>query len=464
MQLQFPTVFANTIDPYIPEVWANESLMILQDNLIAANLVKRDFQPMVARMGDTVNTRAISTFVANRKVNSDNVTDQDAVATNVPVVLNQHIHVSFVLKDGEMSMSFKDLVSEFLRPALIAEGKLLDQVVIGQSANFLGKAVGGLGTMTKTNVSDYIVDAFTKANTQKIPEDGRSMIWTPSAYGLGLKNSLFVQANTSGDGGNALANADLGRKFGFSNYLSTLAAEVGTGTNTQVTGAINNAAGYAAATTALTVDGFSAAITSGSFISINGIPYRVASTTGGATPTVITIQSPGLQYAVADNDVVTVITPGAVNLSGGYAAGYTKTIALDGFGSNKLPVVGQPIAFGTATDTYTIVRVTALSATACTILLDRALDAAIADNDIAAVGPVGTYSFGFHRDAIALVCRPLAPVPTGAGAQCAVVNWNGLSVRVTMTYDGLAQGLRITVDFLCGVKTLNTDLGVVMLG
>lgn len=462
-KLQFHTVYANTVDAYIPELWANEALMILEDRLLAANLCKRDFEDKVQKYGDTINTRLLSTFTAKRKIASDDVTDQNAIATNVQVVLDQHVHVSFVLKDAEISLSFKDLATEFLRPALIEEGKFLDQIVLGQAGNFLAKAVGGLGTMTKTNVSDYITDAFTKMNLQKVPEEDRSMIWTPTAYGLGLKNSLFVQANTSGDGGNAQRRGDLGTKFGFTNYFSTLASEVAAGNVTRVMGEINGG-NITAGSTSLTVDGFSAAISNGSFISINGIPYRVVSTTGGATPTAITIASPGLLYDVADNDDVYSMTPGDVNNVAGYAAGWNKEILVDGFTTTKVPGVGQMIAFGTGAPVYTVIQSTYTGAGAATLLLDRSLELAIADGDKVAVTGIGTTSFGFHKEAIALVVRPLAQVPEGAGARCSVINYNGLSVRVTIAYDSKAQGLRITVDFLCGVKTLNPNLGVLMLG
>ena len=34
----------NDNDAYVPEVWAEESLMILENNMVAANLVYRDFE------------------------------------------------------------------------------------------------------------------------------------------------------------------------------------------------------------------------------------------------------------------------------------------------------------------------------------------------------------------------------------------------------------------------------------
>lgn len=72
-------------------------------------------------------------------------------------------------------------------------------------------------------------------------------------------------------------------------------------------GALNDAAGGTAADLSITVDGFSAAIPNGARLTIAGHDtiYYVVSTTGGATPTAITI-TPGLEDVVADDAVITV--------------------------------------------------------------------------------------------------------------------------------------------------------------
>lgn len=36
----FPA-FSNSVDPYVPEFWANESLAILEENMVMAKLVHR---------------------------------------------------------------------------------------------------------------------------------------------------------------------------------------------------------------------------------------------------------------------------------------------------------------------------------------------------------------------------------------------------------------------------------------
>lgn len=457
--VNFHTFFANSVDPYSPEAWAQESLAVLEDNIMAAGLVNRDFEETIASFGDTVNTRQPAMFQAKRKTVDDDVEEQNASATNVAVVLNQLVHVTFLLRDAERSLAFKDLVTEFLDPAMKAQAKFLDQIVLGQLPQFLGNAVGGLGSISSSNVRDRILAGRNKMNVNKAPEENRNLIWTPNSETEALKLDLFVSAQNVGDGGQALQTAALGRKFGYDNYMSQLGASVPTTAVTAATGAINNASGHAVGATSVTVDGFSAAIPAGSWVSIDGQPYRVVSTTGGATPTAIVISSPGLRAAVVDNAVVKTTQAGAVNLSGGYAAGYAKYIAFDGL--TATPAVGQLVSF-TTSPTSAIYTITDVTST--TMQLDRPLEAALADNDAVNVGPAGEYNFGFTRNAISLIVRPLAVVPAGMGAMSAVINYNGLSMRATLSHDGVKQGVRVTLDMLCGVKVLNTALGVPILG
>jgi hypothetical protein len=42
-------------DAFIAETWALEGLAILEENMVAANLVHRDFENEIARFGDVVN-------------------------------------------------------------------------------------------------------------------------------------------------------------------------------------------------------------------------------------------------------------------------------------------------------------------------------------------------------------------------------------------------------------------------
>lgn len=452
----FNAVFDDFPDAYIPELWANESIAILEENMVIGNLVHRDFSTVIASYGDVVNTRKPGEFKAVRKTASDNVTVQANTATNVPVVLNQHIHTSFIIKDADQSKSFKDLITEYLWPAMLSIAREIDLILLAQVHQFLSNSGGQLGGLSGTTADDYLLDTRQTLNINKAYDTNRRLILGTRSETQLLKDRNFTQAYAVGDDGTALREASLGRKYGFDIFMAQNTPYVPTG-GTVVTGAINGG-NLAVGTTALTVDGLAAAITVGTWLTIAGdmTPVQVVSTTGGATPVAIVI-SRGIKTAILDNAVITLYTPGAVGSAGAQAIGYSKYIVTTG----AIPV-GAPVTFGT--DLTTVYGVIDYDVTAGGILLDRPLELAVANSAAVNVGPAGSYNLAFHRNAIALVNRPLALPMTGTGARSGVANFNNMSMRVTFTYDGNKQGTLVTVDTLMGVKVLDKLLGAVMLG
>lgn len=453
----------NSIDSFIPEIWAMEALRLLEENIVVPMLVYTDYSSQVAREGETIHISKPSAFSVHRKTADDDVTTQAAVSTQVDVVLNQNPHVSFIMKDAEMSKSQSNLIEQFLRPAILEMARFYDKITLGTCAQFLGNRVGSLGTLAAANVKGRMLETRTKMNNNLAPEFGRNLIWTPNSEAVALELDAFLTADKVGDAGTKLREASLGRLLGFDNYMCQNATSTdASSVNYDNTGLINNSGGYAVGTTSLVVDGFSGGSkVGGGWITINGYPYRVVSTsdtTGNTTG--ISIASPGLAAAVANNDVVIYYTPAAVNNASGYDAGYAKTIAYDG--ATKKPVRGSIVSFGTSS---TAALYTVIEATSTTVLLDRPLEAALSDDDKMHVAPEGDYNFAFCRDAIALVNRPLQLPPSGLGVNAGIaVLPSGLSIRVVISYDPVAQGVRVTLDALCGTKVLYQEQGAVLLG
>lgn len=444
----------NELDPYNPEIWARESLELLVENMIMGQLVYREFSNEIADAGDVVNTRMPAEFVMKRKGMEADVTVQNARAVNVPVKLNQHLHTSFFLRDRQMATGFKNLVAEFLVPAVQSIARGVDLILSTQSYQFMGNAVGQLGTISSSNVKGYILDARQVAFNNKLPND-RNMIWTGSSEKAALDLDLFTSSEKVGDEGTAMREGSLGRKFGFNNFAAQNQPEITTTTDLVIGAA---SASAAAGATSLSVDGLSAAITDGTWFTVEGdnIPHKVTGTTGGATPTAIAF-TPALVRAVENDAVVTIYDPGKVNLTAGYDAGHELPIVVDDF--TLAPQVGQGVSFGTQDHVYGIIEATTTS-----ITLDRPLEASVANDVTVNLLPAGSYNLGFDRGAIALVTRPLEVAPARLGPLCYVANAYGLSMRVTMSYEGRGQGILVTVDLLCGVKTLNTNRGILMYG
>lgn len=304
-----------------------------------------------------------------------------------------------------------------------------------QVHQFYANSGGHLGGMDATNGDDYLLEVREALNDNKVPDANRRGIITNRSETKLLSQDKFTTADKIGDNGTTLRSASLGQLYGFDLVRAFNQPYVAGGLTT-VNGAVNLAAGYDVGAVTMVVDGLSAAITAGTFFTVVGddTPQLVVSTVGGATPTSITF-TPGLKHAVADNAVVKLQPKGAVNFAAGYATKYAKSIAFDGV--SWTPRVGQAVTFGTDyTRVYGIIELE----DSTHLILDRPLEAGIADNDAINFGPAGAYNFFFQREALALVNRPLAQPMAGTGARSAVVNYGGVSMRVVFTYDGNKQG------------------------
>lgn len=459
---------ANSLTAYNPELWANESVAILLENLVAAQLVHTDFRNEVASYGDVVNTRKPGEFTAKRKVDTDDVTIQDATATNIQVELNQHWHTSFLIRDGEMSKSFKDLRAEYLEPAIWSIAQAVDKVVLGQYAQFLANTEGSQGAFSSTTAQQYIVDAHKRMNINKVPLGNRNFFLNPSLEAEMLKTDIFVSAEKLGDQGTALREASLGRRLGFNFFqVQNMASVTGQLDAAASTSLVDNASGYSAGATTIHIDTGGSNVSAGQWVVFgdDGTPQHITAVANLSTDDLDLTISPGLKRAVANDDTMKIYASGAVNQTSsptGYAAGWAKEIVVDGFTGSAVEV-GQIVTFGTTTTKYVVIDVTESSGNTVGITLDRPLEAAIADGLSVNTGPGGEYGLACDRPAIALISRPLAMPETNL-ANAAVANFGGLGLRVVQTYDGTKQGHLITVDLLGGIKVLDNSRGVVLIG
>ena len=459
------TVFDNDLEAWVPEIWANESLMVLENAMVMMQLVHRDFSNEIQQFGDIVNTRRPGKFYAKRKGTNDDIESQDATAVNVAVPLDQHIYTSFIIRDGEESKGFRNLVNEYLVPAVVSMGRSAEQILLAQMHQFQATSVGKLGTTP----AKATLTACNRALTENAVPSGpgmRNLIVTPSIEEAFLNIEEFTSAEKVGDDGSALREASLGRKFGLDTFMTQNAPSITAAHTTTVDHLVNLIAGYPVGTTTLVTDSGAGALAVNTWVTIAGddTPQLITASTGSGPTTSITIE-PGLKFAVLNNAVITNYTPGDIDEAAGYAAGYQKEITTSVF--TVAPENGQIVTFDdtiNAGGIHGFIDGEGGGQSITEILVDRPLEAAVSDADAVNVGPLGEYGFAFHRNAIAWVSRPLAEVRSETGVQSAVVNFNGLSIRVVITYDPVKQGHRVTVDMLAGVKVLDPDLGCLLYG
>lgn len=460
--------FANDNDAFIPEIWAQEGLVILEENMVAANLVHRDFQDEIRDYGDVVNTRRPGTFKIKRKKDGTTLTQQDANATNVRVPLDQWFYNSFTIKDGEASKSFQELVTVYLLPAMQTIARGVDRAVLGRIHQFLGgptSRVGRLSNLTAANSKDAVLEAREILNVNKAYPTDRNLVLSPSSETALLKNELFIKANERGDGGTALENALLGRILGFNTFMDQNVNSMATGADTDVTATVDNALAAGVTPASQTITNGVAGVTVGEFFVVAGNDQPTYITAKAGSTTGVTLNEAN-KYATLAAAATTRFKACAVDDAGGlYVAGYSEDVRVDGYTSGKAPQVGQMIAFGTGGSrrVYTIIESTD-NGSNCDLVLDRPLEVALVNDAAAFPGPYGSFNWAFHREALALVTRPLALPSDRSGAMSDIAVANDIAMRVVMQYDIQAGGTVVNLDILAGVAMLDSRLAVVLQG
>lgn len=450
-------IFGNDNDAFIPELWARYTIAILEKYMVAGRLVARDFESTLANFGDTVNTRKPSAGSWDRKSDDDDIVTHDVTATNIAVKLNMHPYTSFIIKDGESTLSMEKLVERHLDGHVKAMAEGIDACVTGQYVQFLANAGcgGSLGGLTNANYQQYLAETVERLDTSNCPQDGRQILVTPATKKLILQNQPLVGANQRGDGGNALETADMGMIYGVQHYMTQSMRSVLASDITSSAFLVNTSA-LQTGDTVVAIDTGTGALATGQWLTILGKPYRITAHTETLGNTTSITVSPALREVVANNTPITVYDPGLVDLVGGYAAGWSKAIVYDG--TTITPKVGQGLTFGTDTDIYTIVQVTSTK-----MWLDRALEAAITDDEAINLMPPGGYNMVFRKPAIMLVCRPLEAPRPGTGAISTVIEHAGFPLRIVIAYDYKKQGHAVTIDNLMGIKVLEPEQGAVLL-
>lgn len=453
-----------------PEFWSNMGLVLLEEKSVMMDLVNRSFENELAEAGDLVHTYRPNKFRVKRKSDTGSVEEQDSILDKVQVPLDQHIYASFIIKDKEWSLNNKDLVRLHLAPAINAVARGVDRAISGQVHRFLGAPadrVGLLDGMSPSNTRASVIAAQEKLDLNNVPEDERRLILSPRSRSHFLNTDLIVKANESGEDFNAtLRRAFLGDLFGFQTFKSNNIPQITDDATDTASGTVTAAMvpGEVTSLEAVTITGYEVQLGEWAVVAGNDQPQYITAATVGAGDTTAVTFNEAQKNASSAGAVIKVYKK--ADAVGAYSAGYDEDITVDGHAANKGPQTGQLLATGTGgtRKIYAIIETEFVSTTSTKVLLDRPLELALADNDDVFPGPAGVYNLAFHKDALALVTRPLAMPPNNLGALFAVAQNGSIGLRVSMQADTKKQGTRVTVDVLAGLAELDADMAIPVLG
>lgn len=193
---------------YKPEFWAQETLLQLWPRLTMANLAYRNFEPIIAEQGDTVNTRITDKFTAV-PANPDAFASVKPTAQNVKITMDQWYEVVFEIGDKESSLTMKKVYDEYLPNASQAIAQVIETALMSRYVDLWG-SIGTPGT-APSSVDKLCTNVKQRFDELQIPRDSRNVILSPAHENY--FNQIFYQAFVSGSAAQQ-TTGELMNKFG----------------------------------------------------------------------------------------------------------------------------------------------------------------------------------------------------------------------------------------------------------
>lgn len=216
-----------------PQIVANEALMVLENNLVAADLVHKDYSKEFAHVGDTITIRKPAKFCAKNFVGE--TVDQNVNEGGVKATLDHLRDVTVPVTSKEMTLDIKSFSEQIISPAVQAISQAIDSDIIAEGIANAGNTVSGTANATDLKDIANIAKAF---DLKGVPIQQRRLLVNPTHKYRYLTTDNLSKVAYAGNS-DALRSAELGSIYGLDTYMSqnapdTLAATAGTATAAKV--------------------------------------------------------------------------------------------------------------------------------------------------------------------------------------------------------------------------------------
>src|SRR5579871_1682161 len=153
-------ITSSNVATAIVKLVAADALPALMGNLVMGNLVNRDYEPALARTGDTINVPIPPTLVANNITEGGTVQTQNPNLGNAQIVLNTHAEATFQVPDVTKILAVPDLLKLYMQPAVVALAEKIETDLLGLYPQFTANTAVGTGG---TAIVESVVDSAESA-------------------------------------------------------------------------------------------------------------------------------------------------------------------------------------------------------------------------------------------------------------------------------------------------------------
>jgi P22 coat protein - gene protein 5 len=224
------TITSANLASAIVKLVAADALPALMGNLVMGNLVNRDYEPVLAHAGDTVNVPIPPVLVANNIAQGGTVTPQNPNLGNAQIVLNTHAEATFQLPDVTKALAFPELLKAYMQPAVVAIAERVETDLLNLYGQFTANTPVGTAS---TPVTEATIDAAeTALFAAKVPASAsKYLVVDSNTYSQIRQIPRFSEYYTAGEAGlKALVEGNVGKMKDFFIFRSQFVPTTGTTT------------------------------------------------------------------------------------------------------------------------------------------------------------------------------------------------------------------------------------------
>lgn len=236
---------------FIPELWSARLLNALDKSHVFANVVNRDYEGEIKKMGDTVHINTIGAVtIGTYTQNTDFSSGPETLATtDQTLTIDQAKYFNFQVDDIDAAQAAGDIMDKAMTRAAYGLADASDKYIAGILAG-AADATNTVSTsavaLTSSNVYENVVKMRTILDKANVPTAGRWLVIPPEMYALILLDDRFVK--TGGEMAEGILRTGLvAQAAGFDIYLSNncVSANVTDKVTYTITGGVDAAATYA---------------------------------------------------------------------------------------------------------------------------------------------------------------------------------------------------------------------------
>jgi hypothetical protein len=167
-----------------PSIITKESLVILENNLVAANRVNRKFENQFVKIGNSLTIRKPNQFTVR---SGAGLQIQDIAEPSVTITVNKQKGVDFQFTSQDLTLTVEEFSERYLKPAMARVANQIDYDVL-QLYSGTSNFVGTPGT-TPADFSTSVQLVGQRMDENAAPQDNRTLVMNPAAY-WSIANSL----------------------------------------------------------------------------------------------------------------------------------------------------------------------------------------------------------------------------------------------------------------------------------